>query len=160
MNRKPSFAHERLYAAVVATASRAPNRDNRVSTLRRHRNVETAATVIEARNPSAALDISRHQTSRCADNAAAAHGQNANARLAHRDPGNASRRKRSQVGDAQALAGAPQRDRGIAVSPGRQNSIAGIDDDKCFGSAANNLHRINGGNTVGAGRQRLPHLDA
>ena len=59
MNREPAFTDERLHAAIIAAASRASNRDNRVSALRRHRNIETAATVIEPRNPAAPLDI-RH----------------------------------------------------------------------------------------------------
>ena len=118
MNRKPSFARQDLHAVVVAAAARASNRDNRVNAFRRHRDVETAATVIESRNPATAFDIRHDQPGRRVDNAAATHRQHANARFAHRDPGDAGRRKGREVGDAQALAGTPQRNCRVAVAAG------------------------------------------
>ncbi len=160
MDCEPTFSDEGLHAAIIASASRTSNRDYGVRTFRSHRDVETTTTIVEPCNASTALDIRRHQSGSGTDNAAASHRQNTNARFTHRDARNAGSGKSSEIGDTQALASAPQRDRGITVSPGCQNTVARIDNDKCFGSAANNLHRINGGNTVGAGRQRLPHLDA
>ena len=160
MDRESALTNEGLHAAIIASAPRASDGDNRVGAFRSHRNVETAATFIEARNPAAALDIRRHQTGRCADNTAAAHRQNANAWLAHRDPRDPAAEKEAR---SVMRRRSPARRNGIAESlspPGRQNSIARIDDGKCFGSAANNLHRIDRGNAVGAGRQRLPRLDA
>ena len=116
MDCEPAFTDEGLHAAIIAPASRTSNRDNRVRTFRSHRNIETAATVVEPRNAAAALDIRRHQAGRGIDDAAAAHRQNTNARFAHRDARDAGSGKGREIGDAQALAGTPQRDCRIAVT--------------------------------------------
>ena len=87
-------------------------------------------------------------------------GQNANTRLAHRNARNPCGRKCCEIRVAQPLAGSTQRDRRVAVGSGCQNPIAWIDDNKRFGTAVDDLDRVNRCNAIRSGRQCLTGLDA
>src|SRR5262249_20125244 len=125
-----------------------------------YRYTEPSAAVVKSSRPAAALDIHCHQACRGADDAAAAHGQNANARFAYRYARNASGGKGGDVRATQSLAGSPEWNCRIAITASQQYTFARIDRHKRLGQAAGNLHGVNRRNTIGSRWQRLPGLNA
>src|SRR5262245_39528068 len=86
-----SFAGEDLYAVVVPPAARSADRNDCVSAVGRQRNIETPAAFVQSGRTATSIDVGRNRTCGGADDAAAAHRQNANAGLAHQDAGNSRR---------------------------------------------------------------------
>ena len=129
-----------------------------VGVLGRQRDVEPAPRLVEAHGAAAPLDVGRHQARRRADDCAAAQRQDAHARLAHGDAGQAGGGEGGEIERTQPVAGAAQRQAGLAIAAGRQHAVARIDGDQRLGAGGALLHRVEGRDAVGAGRHGLARL--
>ena len=158
---KPAVARQRLHAAVVASAAGAADGDNRIRAL-----VPPSAT--RPRPCRRCLARSRRHDVRCRRRSAAPPMHDAAAtqrqareragreRVTRKFPRRQAPRDRSRAAARRRGAAALP----VAVAARRQDAVAGIDDGKRFGAAAAYFHRIERRHAVGAGRHRLPRLDA
>src|SRR5262245_25346161 len=89
VHAKLPLSRENLHAVVITSAACSTDRNNRIRGIGGHGNVETASTLVQPCRAAPSIDVCRDHPRRSADDAAAAHRQNANARFAHLNACNA-----------------------------------------------------------------------
>src|SRR6478672_1774042 len=156
---EPPFSRERLHAVVVTPAAGPPDCDNCIRAFGGHGDTEPPAAVVQSCCAASALDVSRHQTRRGVDDPATTHGNNANARLAHRYARNAGCGKCGKISETQSFAGAPERNRWVAITASRKHTVTRIDRNERLRKAVGDFHCVDRRDTVGSRRQRLSGLD-
>ncbi|HEU4359720.1 MAG TPA: hypothetical protein VFR54_14805, partial [Xanthobacteraceae bacterium] len=160
MHPKLPVSREDLHAVVIAPAACSTDRNNCIRGISGHGNVETMSAIVQPRRAAASIDVCCNQPRRSADDAAAAHRQNANARFADLNTRNARCSESGKIRAAQAFAGTAQRDYRIAVASCRQDTVARTDREKSLGTTLAHFHRVKWRYTIGPRRQSLPGFDA
>src|SRR5262245_2943692 len=109
VHTKFPLSRQNLHAVVITPAARSTDRDDCIRGIGGHGNVETTSALVQLRG-TAPIDVCCNQPRRSADDGAAAHRQNANARFADLNARNARCGENGKIRAAQAFPGTAQGD--------------------------------------------------